>query len=58
MLTYCFSCRKHTDDISSNKVVRQTSKCANCLAKKTRFLKQKPHKKSISNKINLKLVIY
>ena len=45
MQTYCLSCRKHTDNIGprkviiANKVVRQTWKCANCVAKKSRFLK-------------------
>ena len=36
MKTYCLSCEKHTDNIGlkkkimTNKVVRQSSKCANC----------------------------
>ena len=50
-LTYCLSCRKHTDNISSkklimtNKVVREKSRCANCMSDKSRFLKEKPNKK-------------
>ena len=45
MQTYCLSCRKHRDNIGSKKVImanevmRQTSKCANCVAEKSRFLK-------------------
>ena len=40
MKTYCLSCKKHTDNIGSNKVImtikviRQASKCANCVAEK------------------------
>ena len=47
MQPYCLSCKKHIDNIGSkkvvmtNKVIRQTSRCANCVAKKSRFLKQK-----------------
>ena len=64
MQTYCLSCRKHTDNIGSkkvimtNKVAWQVSKCANCVAEKSRFLKQKSDKKSNLNKINPKLFIY
>ena len=49
--TYCLSCRKHTDNIVSkkvmitNKVLKQSSRCASCVAKKSRFLKQKSNKK-------------
>ena len=45
MQTYWLSCRKHTDNIGSKKVImkkkviRQASKCINCGAKKSRFLK-------------------
>ena len=45
-----FKLQKHADNISSkkvimtNKVVRQLSKCANCVAEKSRFLKQKSKK--------------
>ena len=54
MQTYCLSCRKHTDNIGlkkvimTNKVIRQKSKCTNCVAEKSRFLKQKSNKKSNS----------
>ena len=40
MQTYCLGCRKHTNNIGSikvimtNKVVRQASRCANCVAEK------------------------
>ena len=52
MQTYCLSCRKHTDNIGSkevtvtNKVIREKSRCANCVAEKSRFLKQNSNKKS------------
>ena len=64
MQTYCLSCRKHIDNIGSkkvimtNKVVREKSRCANCMSDKSRFLKQRPNKKSNSNRINPKLFIY
>ena len=44
--TYCLRCRKHTDIICSrkvimtNKVIRQTSKCANCVAEKSKLKKK------------------
>ena len=47
MLTYCLKCNNFTKDIGSkkvtmaNKVIRQKSRCANCSAKKSRFVKQK-----------------
>ena len=50
--TYCLSCTKHTNNITSrkvtmaNKVVREKSRCDECLSDKSRFLKQKPNKKS------------
>ena len=52
MQTYCLGCRKHTDNIGprkvimTNKVVRQSFKCANCVAEKSRFLKPKSNKKT------------
>ena len=64
MQTYCLSCRKHIDNIGSkkvimtNKVVREKSRCANCMSDKSRSLKQRPNKKSNSNRINPKLFIY
>ena len=62
MQTYCLNCRKHTDNIVSkkvitNEIVRQSSRCANCVAEKSRFLKQKRTKKSNLNKINPKLFL-
>ena len=45
MQIYCLGCRKHTDNIGSkkviitNEVVRQKSRCANCMVQKSRFLK-------------------
>ena len=48
-LTYYLSCRKHIDNISSkkltNKVVREKSRCANCMSDKSRFLKERSNKK-------------
>ena len=50
--TYCLACRKHTNNIASrkvtmtNKVVRDKSRCGEYLSDKSRFLKQKPNKKS------------
>ena len=47
MQTYCLSCRRHSGNIGSknlklkNKVVREKSKCANCMFNKYRFLKTK-----------------
>ena len=34
MQIYCLTCKKHTDNISSNKVVRQFLKHANCMVDK------------------------
>ena len=47
MKNYCLSCKKHNDDMGSkkviitNKIIRQVSKCSNCAAEKSRFLKEK-----------------
>ena len=55
--TYCLACRKHTNKIASrkvtmtNKVVRDKSRCGECLSDKSRFLKQKPTKKNVVNSI-------
>ena len=52
MQTYCLDCRKHTNSIGSkkvtmtNKVIRQKSKCTNCMSDKSKFLKQKSNKSS------------
>ena len=42
----------------TNKVIRQVSKYANCVAKKSRFLMQKSNKRTGWDKINHKLFIY
>ena len=45
MQPYCFSCKKHTNNIGSkkvimtNKLVRERSRYANCMVDKSRFLK-------------------
>ena len=50
MTTYCLSCGTHNDNIGSkkvimtNKVIRQVSKCAHCVAETSRFLKEKSKK--------------
>ena len=44
--TYCLACRKHTNNIASrkvtmkNKVMRDKSRCGDCLCDKSRFMKQ------------------
>ena len=49
---FYLACRKHTNNIASrkvtmtNKVVRDKSRCGECLSDKSRFLKQKANKKS------------
>ena len=64
MQTYCLSCRKHINNLVSkkviitSKVIRQKSRCDNCVPKKWKFLKQKPNKKTVWDKINPKLFIY
>ena len=48
----CLRCNNNTKSIDSkkvtmtNKVIRAKSKCANCMAKNSRFLKQKHNKNS------------
>ena len=45
MRTYCLGCRKHTANIGLkeinmiNKVLRDKSRCANCMSYKSKFLK-------------------
>ena len=45
--TYCLACIKHTNIIASrkvtmtNKVIRDKSRCSECLSDKSRFMKQK-----------------
>ena len=52
--TYCLACREHTGNIGSrkvtmtNKVIRDKSRCAQCLSDKSRFLKQKNSKEVVS----------
>ena len=52
MQTYCLSFKKHTNNIGSKKVIMtnkgigQSTKCASCVAEKSRFLKQKSNKRS------------
>ena len=47
MRTYCLSCKRHTKNFGSkkvmmmNKVIRDKPRCANCMSGKSRFLKQK-----------------
>ena len=56
MKTYSLSCKKHTDNfglkkvIMTDKTVRQAWKCANCVAKKSRFSKQKSKTKWLGKK--------
>ena len=42
----------------TNKVIRQASKCANCVPKSSRFLKRKSNQKTGWDKINPKFFIY
>ena len=43
--TYCLACRKHTNNVASrkvtitNKVIREKSRCCECLSDKSRFMK-------------------
>ena len=62
MQTYSLRRKKHAGDMGSkkdnltNNVITQASKYANCVAKKSRFLKQKL-KKSGWDKISPKFVV-
>ena len=61
MHTYCFSCKNTLiifaqKLITKNKVTTEASRCANFMSDKSRFLKQKPNKKTNCNNI-LKLFI-
>ena len=53
--TYCLACRKHANYITSrkvtmtNKVIRDKSRCGECLSHKSRFMKQKLDKKVVIN---------
>ena len=44
--------------IITNRAIRPASTCDNCVAKKSRFLKQKPNKKTAWDKIDPKFFIY
>ena len=52
MFTYCLKCNNNTKNIVSkkvsmaNKVIKQKSRCVDCMAKKSRLLKQKFFKTS------------
>ena len=52
MQAYCLSCKKHTDNIGSkrvimiNNVIKEASKCDNWIAQNSRFLKQNSKQKS------------
>ena len=42
----------------TNKLVREKSRCANAMIYQSRFLKQKPNKKTSRNNVNPKLFVY
>ena len=52
LITYCLACGKRTNNIGStkvtitNKMVRDKSRCGECLSDKSRFLKQKTNKQT------------
>ena len=55
MKTYCFKCRRDTENIDpdmfrikNNKLIMQT-KCSNCENKKLRFVKEQEAKSFLSN---------
>ena len=47
---YCLACKKHKNNIASRrvpmtyKVIRDKSRCAECLSDTSRFMKQKQYK--------------
>ena len=53
--TYYLACIKHTNNVASrkvnmtNKVVRDKSRCGECLSDKSRFKKKKTIKKVVNN---------
>ena len=59
--TYCLSCREHTNNIGStkvimtNKVIKERSRCANCLVDKLQFMAQEDSKSSQKKKSKQKL---
>ena len=54
--TYCLSCREQTNNIDSkrvtmtNKVIRDKSRCAECVSDKSRFMAQEKSKSSQKKK--------
>ena len=52
MRTCCLACRKHTNNIVSrkvtmtNKIIRDKSRCGECLSDQSRFLKQNHNRRS------------
>ena len=47
MKSYCLKCNNNTKNLTmKNKVIRAKSKCATCMANKSRFSKLKHNKKS------------
>ena len=50
--TYCLVCRRHTNNIvprkvtMTNNLIRDKSRCGECLSDKSRFMKQKHNIKS------------
>ena len=64
MKTYCLSCTRHTNNNGAkkvtmrNKIIKQKSRCVNCMFDKSRFFKQKYNKKTGWNNINTKLLLY
>ena len=53
--TYCVTCRKHTNKVASrkvtmtDKVIKDKSRCGECLSDKSRFMKQKHIKIVVSS---------
>ena len=62
MQTFYAGCKKQTDNVSSkkvimrNKVIRDKSRCANCMSNKSRFLKQKHNRKVVGIMLILKFL--
>ena len=55
MRTYCLACRKHIQKMLAqettmkNKIIKNASRCGDCLSDNSRFMKQKHNKKVVSN---------
>ena len=62
MQTFYVGCKKQTDNVSlkkvimRNKVIRDKSRCANCMSNKSRFLKQKHNRKVVGIMLILKFL--